>query len=165
MTYARSILIPRGSAGSFHCVSRCVRRAFPCDEDRITGRSFEHFRQRVEDRIHELAGIFGMAIWAYAVMNNHLHVVVQTLPYAVARCSDDDVAKRWMRPYTRQDQDVKMRVEALAGNGERIKELLERLTNLSWFMHCLVEPIARAANNEEICEGAGFRRCSTASDR
>ena len=40
MTYARSILIPRGSAGTFHCVSRCVRRAFLCGEDRLTGRSF-----------------------------------------------------------------------------------------------------------------------------
>jgi len=40
MTYARSILIPKGSAGTFHCVSRCVRRAFLCGEDRLTGRSF-----------------------------------------------------------------------------------------------------------------------------
>jgi len=50
MTYARSILIPKGSAGTFHCVSRCVRRAFLCGEDRLTGRSFEHRRQWVEDR-------------------------------------------------------------------------------------------------------------------
>jgi hypothetical protein len=55
MTYARKILIPKGSPGTFHCVSRCVRRAFLCGEDRLTGRSFEHRRQWVEDRIHELA--------------------------------------------------------------------------------------------------------------
>ena len=73
MTYARKILIPKGSPGTFHCVSRCVRRAFLCGEDRLTGRSFEHRRQWVEDRIHELAGIFGVSIWGYAVMSNHLH--------------------------------------------------------------------------------------------
>lgn len=50
---------------------------------RLTGRSFEHRRQWVEDRIHELAGIFGVAIWGYAVIGNHLHVVVQTLPETV----------------------------------------------------------------------------------
>ena len=63
MTYPRSILVPPGSPGTFHCVSRCVRRAFLCGEDRLTGRSFEHRRQWVEDRIHQLAGIFGVSIW------------------------------------------------------------------------------------------------------
>jgi hypothetical protein len=153
MTYARSILIPKGSAGTFHCVSRCVRRAFLCGEDRLTGRSFEHRRQWVEDRIHELAGIFGVAIWGYAVMSNHLHVVLQTVPETVARWSDDEVAARWMRLYPRQDQNPEMRAEVLAGNVERIKELRERLANLSWFMRCLSEPIARAANREDICKG------------
>ncbi len=130
-----------------------MRRAFLCGQDRLTGRSFEHRRQWVEDRIHELAGIFGVAIWGYAVMSNHLHVVVETLPETVARWSDDEVAQRWMRLYPRQDQDSEKRGEVLAGNAERIKELRERLSNLSWFMRCLAEPIARAANREDICKG------------
>jgi len=153
MTYARKILIPKGSPGTFHCVSRCVRRAFLCGDDRLTGRSFEHRRQWVEDRIHELAGIFGVAIWGYAVMSNHLHVVVQILPEEVAIWSKEEVVKRWMRLYPRQDQNPEMRAEVLAGNVERIEVLRERLSNLSWFMRCLVEPIARAANKEDICKG------------
>lgn len=68
MTYACSIPIAPGSPGTFHCVSRCVRRAFLCGEDRLTGRSFAHRRLWVEDRIHELAGIFGVAIWGDAVI-------------------------------------------------------------------------------------------------
>jgi len=63
MTYPRSILVPPGSPGTFHCVSRCVRRAFLCGEDRLTGKSFEHRRQWVEDRLLALADIFGVAIW------------------------------------------------------------------------------------------------------
>jgi REP element-mobilizing transposase RayT len=153
MTYARKILIPKGSPGTFHCVSRCVRRAFLCGEDRLTGRSFEHRRQWVEDRIHELAGIFGVSIWGYAVMSNHLHVVVQILPEEVSRWSNAEVVERWMRLYPRQDQNPEMRAEVLAGNAERIEVLRERLSNLSWFMRCLVEPIARAANREDICKG------------
>ena len=153
MTYARSNLIPCGSPGTFHCVSRCVRRAFLCGEDRLTGHSFEHRRQWVEDRIHELAEIFGVAIWGYAVMSNHLHVVVQILPTEVSRWSKEEVVERWMRLYPRQDQNPEMRTEVLAGNDARIKELRERLSNLSWFMRCLVEPITRAANREDICKG------------
>ena len=66
MTYARSILVPPGSPGTYHCVSRCVRRAWLCGEDRESGRSYEHRRQWVEDRIGELTEIFAVAIWGYA---------------------------------------------------------------------------------------------------
>ncbi len=103
--------------------------------------------------MHELADIFAVSIWGYAVMSNHLHVVVQTLPEAVARWSSDEIAARWIRLFPRQDQDVEMRAEVLAGDVERIKALRERLSDLSWFMRCLSEPIAKKANREDSCKG------------
>ena len=153
MTYARSILAPPGSPGTYHCVSRCVRRAWLCGEDRESGRSYEHRRQWVEDRFGELPGIFAVAVWGYAVMSNHLHVVVQMIPQAAAQWSADEVAARWCRLYPRLDLDPNVRTEALAGNDERIKELRGRLSDLSWFMRCLAEPIARRANREDGCKG------------
>jgi REP element-mobilizing transposase RayT len=153
MTYARSILVPPGSPGTYHCVSRCVRRAWLCGEDRESGRSYEHRRQWVEDRIGELAGIFAVAVWGYAVMSNHLHVVVQVIPQTAAAWSTDEVAARWLRLYPRRDQDASVRAEALAGNESRIKELRGRLGDLSWFMRCMAEPIARRANREDGCKG------------
>ena len=153
MTYARSQLIPAGSRGTFHCVSRCVRRAFLCGQDRYSGQSFEHRRQWVEDRLHELAEIFAVSIWGYAVMSNHLHVVVQTLPEAAAVWKAEEIAARWIRLFPRQDQDVDTRSEVLVGDAERIKVLRERLADLSWFMRCLSEPIAKKANREDSCKG------------
>lgn len=134
MTYARSILVPPGSPGTYHCVSRCVRRAWLCGEDRESGRSYEHRRQWVEDGIGELAEIFAVAVWGYAVMSNLLHVVVEVIPQAAAQWSANEVAVRWSRLYPRRDQDIGKRAEVLAGNELRIRELRGRLSNLSWFM-------------------------------
>ena len=130
-----------------------MRRAFLCGEDRLTGRSYEHRRQWVEDRIVHLAGIFGVAVWGFAVMSNHLHVVVQTHPAAVAGWSDAEVASRWVRLFPREDVSAQWRADLLAANPEKLAVLRSRLSDLSWFMRCLVEPIARAANREDFCKG------------
>jgi len=51
--------------------------------------------------LHALADVFGIAVWGYAVMSNHLHVLLQTLPEVVAVWSDDEIAARWMRLFPR----------------------------------------------------------------
>lgn len=153
MTYARSILVPPGSPRTYHCVSRCVRRAWLCAADHGSGRSFEHRRQGVEDRIAELAEVFAVAVWGYTVMSKHLHVVVEVIPQVAAAWSAAEVAARWCRLNPRQNQDASARAEVLACTAERIKVLHERLCDLSWFMRCLAEPITRRANPEDGCKG------------
>ena len=153
MTYPRSQLVPPGSPGTYHCVSRCVRRAFLCGKDRYSGQSFEHRRQWIEDRLQQLAEVFAVSLWAYAVMSNHLHVVVQLLPDVATQWTDEEVADRWIRLFPKAEQEAALRVQALLANPERLALLRSRLCDLSWFMRCLSEPIARRANAEDHCKG------------
>lgn len=106
MAYPRSTLVPSGAPGVFHCVLRCVRRAFLCGEVGYNGCPFAHRRQWVENRLREMGEIFAVSIWgvapgilppatlahpcaAYGVMSNHLHVVVvQTLPETASAWSE-----------------------------------------------------------------------------
>jgi REP element-mobilizing transposase RayT len=54
----------------YHCVSRCVRRAF------LRGTSYEQRRAWVEDKVLWLSSVFAIGICAYAVMSNHVHLVL-----------------------------------------------------------------------------------------
>ena len=156
MGYPRYLQVLPDAPGIYHCTSRCVRRAFLCGEDVVTGRSFDHRKQWLEDRIIELANIFAVAVHAYAVMSNHFHLVLEIDPMAPCQWSDEDVARRWLSLSARandNDSALDARVAVLAAQPERLTELRERLGSLSWYMRYLKEPIARQANREDECSG------------
>lgn len=81
----------------YYCTSRCVRRAFLCGEDRFSGRSYEHRRQWIEDRLLHLAGIFAIDGAAYAVMSNRYHTVLHLNVPRVQTWSDREIIERWHR--------------------------------------------------------------------
>lgn len=156
MGYPRRLYVPPNTPGIYHCVSRCVRRAFLCGKDPVTGRSFDHRKQWVEDRILALARNFAVAVHAYAVMSNHFHVVLETHPAATRDWSDEETARRWLAlsgSTAVSESALESRLAALLARPERLAVLRERLGNLSWFMRYLNEPIARRANREDACTG------------
>ena len=156
MATARAHLVAEHAPGFYHCVSRCVRRAFLCGTDRYSGQCFEHRKAWVEQRLLELASQFAVALYGYAVMSNHLHVVLYVDPAAARAWSDAEVARRWALLFPRKDETAaerELRITVLSADPDRIAMLRERLGSLSWFMRCLTEPIARRANAEEACKG------------
>ncbi len=161
---ARREIVREGEIGTYHCVSRCVGRAFLCGVDPYSRRSFEHRKHWIRDRLVELAEIFAVDVCGYAVMCNHLHVIVRVRPDRVDAWSSEEVARRWWKLHPRQRTDdgrpaepSKAELEAVLAPREGCKngelEIRDRLASLSWFMRSLAEPIARRANREDGITG------------
>jgi putative transposase len=159
MTKARSSLVSVSDTPYYHCISRCVRRAYLCGEDSYTGESYEHRRDWFIERLATLSEVFCIEVAAYAVMNNHCHVVVHIDEAAARDLSVDDVIERWCVIYRGPEVVQRYRAgESLsATERETVSNVAEiwrgRLSNLSWFMGCLNEHIARRANAEDGCTG------------
>lgn len=174
MTVARREIVEEGVQGVYHCMARCVRRAFLCGQDAYTGRDFEHRKSWVQNRLQTLAGCFGIEVYAYAVMSNHLHVVIRNRPDLAAGWSAEEVATRWLRVFPRRRtadggpaRPGAAEVAAVAGDAARVAELRRRLSSISWFMKSLSEFIARRANREDRCRGRfweGRFKCQRLAD-
>jgi len=109
--------------------------------------------------MERLASVFGLDVLTYAILSNHLHIVVRTRPDVIAGWSDSDAVLRWLRVFPGRRIDEQLAdptttdVEALANNAERIQEIRVRLSNPSWFMKALCEPTVRLANRQDGATG------------
>ena len=159
MPRPRRQLVSVAETPYYHVFSRCVRRAFLCGVDHDSGRSYEHRRAWIEDRIRVLSSLFSIRLCASAVMSNHYPLVVKLNPDESKGWSDDEVLQRWTSLFRGPLLIQRCRAgEALsAAEQETVRDAAavyrKRLGDLSWFMKCLNEPIARQANAEDGCTG------------
>ena len=95
MPKPRKMQVSLDATPYYHCTSRCVRRAFLCGFNTVTNKDYEHRRQWIEDRIHFLAEVFCVDVCAYAVMSNHLHLVLHINQQKACALSDLEACQRW----------------------------------------------------------------------
>ena len=140
-------------------MARCVRRAFLCGEDTLSGQSFEHRREWIEEKLHFLSQVFAIDVCAYAVMSNHYHVVLYVDEEKSKQWSMNEVLERWHRLHkgtllTQQYCRGDLLTNPLMAIVEATAEVYrKRLMKISWFMGYINEHIARAANREDNCTG------------
>ena len=159
MTTARKQLISLADTPYYHCISRCVRRAFLCGEDKSTGQNFDHRRGWVEDKLLSLSQLFAIDICAYAVMSNHTHLVLRIDEGSAKSWTTSEILERWHKlfkgtlltqQYCRGEEVPDYLIPSLL---ETVEVYRNRLMDISWFMRLLNQSIAIQANLEDNCTG------------
>ena len=130
-----------------------------CGDDPVSGKNFDHRKQWLVVRIKELAANFAIDVCAYAVMSNHYHLVLHVNQEQLLQWSEEEVIRHWTAVFPNNGKLV----ETLHLNRKskaaqkmlkaKIKEWRTRLGDISWFMRCLNESLARRANREDECTG------------
>lgn len=158
MGYARKNLVSLQDTPYYHCIGRCVRRAWLWGRDAYSGKDYSHRKQWVIERLEQLCSIFSVEVCAYAVMSNHYHLVLHVDVGRAQGWSQHQVVERWTLLF-RAPNVVKrwQSGEALEAESRAAEAIIEkwrlRLHDVSWFMRCLNEHLARRANIEDECTG------------
>ena len=159
MTQPRSTLISLSDTPYYHCVSRCVRQAFLCGEDRKSGKSYEHRREWLEQKLLCTADSFAIRECAYSIMSNHYHVVLRVCPEQADEWSFKEVVFRWHSLYSGTVFSRRFMAGEALSTAERhelnqsVTIWRERLTNISWLMKIVNHALALMANEEDQCKG------------
>src|SRR6056297_4192293 len=159
MPQARCRLVSTEVTPFYHVTARCVRRHFLCGLDPLTGKDYSARKQAIQGRLALLADVFAIDVCAYAILSNHYHLVVHIDQQQSLDWSDLEVAQRWIRLFTGPALVRAFVAGQTLSDGQQqvvakhVSEYRARLSDLSWFMKCLNEPIARQANAEDDVTG------------
>jgi len=139
-------------------VSRCVRRAWLNGYDEYAGKDYSHRKQWVIDRLALLTNLFAIDVCSYAVMSNHYHLGLTVDVNQARGWSEEEVTARYGQLFGLPKVVENYRKgEGAAAEFEEAKRIIvkwrSRLMDVSWFMRCMNEYLARRANKEDRCTG------------
>ena len=174
MTKPRSHYVDPRNARFYHLTSRCVRRAFLLGQDPVSNRNHHHRKNIFLKRLKQLARYFTVDIMGYAIMSNHIHLVVRFDPNGAVHWTDEEVAFRWCCVYDGHGIDSELSTKHAPAGPEdfdlnqairyhdllldptRVDRCRQALSSLSRFMQHLKQPFAVWANKQDQCKGHFF---------
>lgn len=108
MTIARFRNVDLQCTRWYHCIGRCVRKAFLLADEVHDRKSW------IDNRLKQLEAIFAISVGGFSNLDNHLHLLLRVDPDIARDWSDHEVATRWLELYP----SIKERVEHVIAAGK-----------------------------------------------
>lgn len=156
MPQRRCDIVDAENPGVYHCISRCVRREalLSCPTRRAW----------IVARLDWLAARMAVDVISFAVMENHLHLLLRIRPDIVRSWTDHEVARLRLallpnrRRRARQGlhpdgEPAPEEIDALASSPRLLERARRDLSDLGFFHRLLKEPCARLWNREDGVTG------------
>lgn len=156
---ARQISIDPNEIQIVHIWNRCVRQAFLCGHDPLTGKDFEHRRQWARERLEHLASVFAIDCFTFAILSNHTHQILRSRPDIAQQWDDREVATRWLRITPKLNangggkEPTESEVNVLLNDAYQLAEIRARLSDVSWWMRYFSHYMAVRSNLEDEVRG------------
>ena len=162
MPYPRSKTISKTFDGHYHFTSKCVRDAYLLNPDNTK----EHKRRKkwIIDKMIFLSQIFYIGVDAYAVMDNHMHIVVETKYTIADSASEKDIAFRWLYLHPKKKDKLgfpipptKEEINKFISDKTEVENTRAKLRDPSTYMKELNQSIAKKINKEDGKTGRFWR--------
>ena len=134
-----------------HVMNRVVRRCFLLGRDAVTGKNYDHRKRWIEDELKHLAAAFGIDLLGYALLSNHLHLILRSRPDVVETWDTTELARRWLRltAGSRDRDPTEPELNSIRLDEAKLAAIRRRLSDISWWMRLLCQRIAQRANRED----------------
>lgn len=156
MAQRRSDIVDDASPGVYHCISRCVRREPLLDDPSR--------REWLVERLRLLTHWLAVDVVSFAIMRNHIHLLLAIRPEIVAGWSDHEVAsrrvaalpnRRWRSRHgvAANAPPTAREIEAIVRSPRALAQARTDLSSLGFFHRLLKEPCARLWNKADGVTG------------
>ena len=109
-------------------MNRVVRQCFLLEDDPVTGKNLQLGRTWTVRELQQFSACIGIDLLGFAVLSNHIHLIVRSRPNVVVTSDDTEVARRWLNIRWRvrmfDRTDLAGRAEYLVGDRRPLAELV-----------------------------------------
>ena len=152
MAYRRHKYLNLENTKYYHCITRCVRRAFLCGYDPLKNINYDYRKEIIRNLLRQLTKAYSIEICSYAIMCNHVHLVLYANDSQVAKLSHSQILKRWALVYPTSASKIQADIlnkESSDKILQKLESCREKLCSIRSFMERFCVSLSKKFNKED----------------